>query len=102
MVDPEVHVGESRVDARGRRGAWGGGGMGSAGRLPGPGRPTPLSGRADECALLDGLVAALRQGESRALVLRGEAGIGKTALLDHLVASAVDLTVVRAVGAESE
>src|SRR4051812_19048624 len=63
---------------------------------------TSLRGRARECALLDGLVAAIRQSESRALMLRGEAGIGKTALLDHLVDSASDATVVRAVGVESE
>ena len=52
--------------------------------------------------MLDGLVADIRLRESRSLVLRGEAGIGKTALLRYLVASASDLTVVQAVGVESE
>jgi hypothetical protein len=61
-----------------------------------------LRGRSDECALLDGLVAAVRTGESRSMVLRGEAGIGKTALLEYLVESASDMAVVRAVGVESE
>src|SRR6516165_9529082 len=70
--------------------------------VPGPGRPDGLRGRAIECALLDDLLFAIRQGESRSLVLRGEAGIGKTALLDYLVESASDLTVLRAVGVESE
>jgi DNA-binding CsgD family transcriptional regulator len=51
---------------------------------------------------LDALVAAVRRGESRSLVLRGEAGIGKTALLEYLVGSASELTVVRAEGVESE
>ena len=60
------------------------------------------SGRASECAVLDGLVDDVRRGKSRSLVLRGEAGIGKTALLEYLVESASDLTVVRAVGVESE
>src|ERR671931_1707545 len=71
-------------------------------RLPGPGRRTSLRGRADECMVLDDLVEAVRRGESQSLVLRGEAGIGKTALLDYLVESASDLTVVRAAGVESE
>jgi DNA-binding CsgD family transcriptional regulator len=61
-----------------------------------------LLGRAAECALLDGLVDDIRRGESRSLVLRGEAGIGKTALLQYLVESASDLTVARAAGVESE
>jgi DNA-binding CsgD family transcriptional regulator len=61
-----------------------------------------LLGRADECAALDGLVEDVRRGESRSLVLRGEAGIGKTALLEYLVGSASDLTLGRAVGIESE
>ena len=66
------------------------------------GRRPALRGRSSECALLDGLVSAVRRGESRSLVLRGEAGIGKTALLEYLIASASDLAVVRAVGVESE
>ena len=58
-----------------------------------------LKGRARERSLLDGLVGAIRQGESRSLVLQGEAGIGK-ALLEYLIESASDVTVVRAVGVE--
>src|SRR5437588_4272963 len=71
-------------------------------RLPGSGEPVGLLGRSRECAVLDDLLSSVRQGESRSLVLRGEAGIGKTALLEHLLESASDLTVVRAVGVESE
>src|SRR5215211_1297163 len=71
-------------------------------RLPGSGRRVSLRGRTRECTLLDGLISALREGESRSLMLRGEAGIGKTALLDYLVESASDLTVARAEGVESE
>jgi DNA-binding CsgD family transcriptional regulator len=69
---------------------------------PPPGRGTGLQGRGSECVLLDGLVSAIRQGESRSLVLRGEPGIGKTALLEYLVESASDVTVMRAAGVESE
>ena len=71
-------------------------------RFRGPNRRLALRGRASECAQLDDLVASVRRGESRSLVLRGEAGIGKTALLEYLIASASDTTVVRAVGVESE
>ncbi|MEA2146169.1 MAG: hypothetical protein QOG59_1756 [Solirubrobacteraceae bacterium] len=39
-------------------------------------------GRRDECAALDGLLEGARAGRSSVLVVRGEAGIGKTALLD--------------------
>ena len=69
-------------------------------RFRGPGGR--LRGRASECALLDDLVSAIGRGESRSLVLRGEAGIGKTALLEYLIASAPDATVVRAVGVQSD
>jgi DNA-binding CsgD family transcriptional regulator len=61
-----------------------------------------LRGRAEECASLDDFAGAVRRGESRSLVVRGEAGIGKTLLLDYLVASAVDLTILRATGVETE
>jgi DNA-binding CsgD family transcriptional regulator len=61
-----------------------------------------LRGRRDERAVLDGLLDTARIGRSGVLVLRGEAGIGKTALLKHAIASASDLTLVRAVGVESE
>ena len=73
-------------------------------RDPGPGSVPRVSlvGRQDECALLDDVIAHVRAGRSRSLVLRGEAGIGKTALLDHLVGSASGFTVLRARGVESE
>jgi hypothetical protein len=61
-----------------------------------------LLGRTDECAQLAELIDDVRRGESRSLVLRGEAGIGKSALLEHLVASARGVTVARAEGVESE
>src|SRR2546423_12658368 len=61
-----------------------------------------LVGRAREIALLHGVLEDICRSESRSLVVRGAAGIGKTALLDAMVASAGDLTVVRATGVESE
>src|SRR4051794_2174394 len=69
---------------------------------PIPERAAMLRGRRRECELLDELLAAVGGGGSRTLVLRGEAGGGKTALLEHLVASAADVRVVRAAGVESE
>jgi DNA-binding CsgD family transcriptional regulator len=70
--------------------------------LGGPGHQLVLRGRAAERAVLDELLADVRGGRSRSLLLRGEAGIGKTALLDYLTTSASDLTVLRAVGVESD
>ena len=61
-----------------------------------------LWGREQEFTLLDELVSSVRQGESRSLVLRGEAGIGKTALLEYLIESASDFQVAQATGVESE
>ena len=64
--------------------------------------PTTLLGREAECGVLDRLLEAVRGGESRVLVLRGEPGVGKSALLDHLVASASGFRVERAAGVEYE
>jgi hypothetical protein len=52
--------------------------------------------------MFDELLAGVRQNRSGVLVVRGEAGMGKTALLDYVVESAADLRVVRAGGVESE
>ncbi|WP_327582627.1 ATP-binding protein [Nonomuraea sp. NBC_00507] len=55
-----------------------------------------LHGREEELQALSGLVSDTRRGQGRALVLRGEAGIGKTALLRRAVAEAG--SAVRVVG----
>ena len=47
-----------------------------------------LQGRHGECETLDRLLAAVRAGQSRVMVVRGEAGAGKTALLNYLITRA--------------
>ena len=61
-----------------------------------------LRGRRAESERLDRLLSDARAGTSGALVVRGEAGVGKTALLDYLLAHAAGCRVVRASGVESE
>jgi len=61
-----------------------------------------LRGRRSACGALDRLLAGVRSGHSGVLVLRGEAGVGKTALLEYLAQRASDCRVARAVGVESE
>ncbi|HEY0472205.1 MAG TPA: ATP-binding protein, partial [Kribbella sp.] len=61
-----------------------------------------LRGRARERAVLDRLVDAARQGHSDTLVLRGEAGVGKSALLDAMVARLDGCQITRVAGIESE
>jgi DNA-binding CsgD family transcriptional regulator/tetratricopeptide (TPR) repeat protein len=61
-----------------------------------------LHGRDRECARLDGLLDAARAGRSGALVLRGEAGIGKSALLDYAAEHADGFRVLRGEGIDSE
>jgi DNA-binding CsgD family transcriptional regulator len=66
------------------------------------GRGAGLHGRSSECGLLDRLLTAGEAGQSQILVLRGESGIGKTALLDYVGQRATGWRVLRAGGAESE
>src|SRR5262245_37494930 len=61
-----------------------------------------LLDRRTERQLLDQLIAGVRAGESGALVVRAEAGVGSTALLDFLAQRASGCRIVRAGGAESE
>ncbi|MEV0819828.1 helix-turn-helix transcriptional regulator [Nonomuraea rubra] len=61
-----------------------------------------LRGRRSECQALDRLVAEAREGRSQVLVLRGEAGVGKSALVDYLMANATGCQTLRAAGVESE
>jgi len=67
-----------------------------------PLRTHDLVGRTDECRLIDELVESARVGKSGVLVVRGEAGIGKSALLEYAISSASGFQVVRATGVESE
>jgi DNA-binding CsgD family transcriptional regulator len=62
----------------------------------------PLRGRRREREQLDDLVTAVRAGQSRALVLRGEPGVGKSALLDYVAQRASGCRVTRAPGVQSE
>jgi DNA-binding CsgD family transcriptional regulator/tetratricopeptide (TPR) repeat protein len=65
-------------------------------------RQNALRGYEAERATLVHLLDEVRAGESRALVLLGEPGMGKTALLDHTIGSASDFRILRAAGVESE
>jgi DNA-binding CsgD family transcriptional regulator len=65
-------------------------------------RTSMLLGRGAECAVLDRLLAAVRAGQSRSLVVHGEPGVGKSALLDYLTGQAGDCRVVAATGIQSE
>jgi DNA-binding CsgD family transcriptional regulator len=65
--------------------------------------PAPrLHGRSSECEALDRLIADVRAGESRVLVVRGEAGVGKTALLKYVSKRASGWRLIRVAGVEAE
>jgi DNA-binding CsgD family transcriptional regulator len=75
----------------------------SNGRASAPsGAPAALVGRIDEQAAIDAVLDAARSGLSQVLVLAGEAGVGKTALLGDTVRRAADLRVLTVSGIESE
>ena len=59
-------------------------------------------GRVRETERVRQLIEAARQGQSRVLVVLGEPGVGKTALVGHVVGAAPGVRVLRAVGVESE
>ena len=61
-----------------------------------------LRGRSSECAQLDRVLADAREGRSAVLVIRGEAGVGKTALLRSAEGRASGFQVVQIAGVESE
>src|ERR1039457_2173808 len=61
-----------------------------------------LLGRERECARLDALISQVRAGASAALMVEGEAGIGKTSLLAHVASHASGLRILRARGVEAE
>jgi putative protein kinase ArgK-like GTPase of G3E family len=69
-----------------------------------PGRVAQLTGRSSELSILDRLIDAVRAGQSRVLVVSGEPGVGKTALLDYLTGrgSGAGCRSARAVGVQSE
>ncbi len=62
----------------------------------------PLFGRASECAVTRRLVSDAASGGSAVLVVRGEAGVGKTALLDYVVGQAPAFRVTQVAGVESD
>jgi len=66
------------------------------------GRGQRLRGRDSECEILSGLVANARSGTSRVVVLRGEAGVGKTALLGYVAEHASGFRCVEVAGVQSD
>jgi DNA-binding CsgD family transcriptional regulator len=70
--------------------------------MPGRDRTPGLTDRNDECGVLDRFVDGVRAGEGRALVVRGEPGVGKTVLLDYLAGRASGCRVARVAGVQSE
>ena len=73
-----------------------------AGRHPSQEGLTTLRGRRRESEVLDDLLEGVRAGHSRALVLQGEAGLGKSALLEYSIRQASGFRIARAAGVQAE
>src|SRR6185436_1612054 len=65
-------------------------------------RPPAFRGRSSECELLDRLLDNVRGGQSAVLAIRGEAGVGKTALLRFCARQASGFRIEQIAGVESE
>ena len=65
-------------------------------------RPQPFRGRSSECEALDRLLEAAREGRSGVLVIRGEAGMGKTTLMRYAAGKAAGFRLAHIAGVESE
>ena len=65
------------------------------------GRGQSLRGRSSECETLRGLISTVQTGSCQVLVVRGEAGVGKTALLEYLTELALDFRCVQVAGVQS-
>src|SRR3954470_11796463 len=65
-------------------------------------RPPAFRGRSSERQALERLLERARRGDSGVLVLRGEAGMGKTALLRHAAGEATGFRIVQLSGVEAE
>jgi DNA-binding CsgD family transcriptional regulator/DNA replicative helicase MCM subunit Mcm2 (Cdc46/Mcm family) len=78
----------------------------SVGQVAGDSRPrgsrAKLLGRSAECGVLDRFIGAARAGESQVLVVYGEPGVGKSALLEYVAEMAPDCQLARAAGVQSE
>ncbi|MDT5080678.1 MAG: hypothetical protein QOJ80_5315, partial [Mycobacterium sp.] len=70
--------------------------------MPNTGRGPVLLGRAAECEALRSLLATARSSQSQAIVLRGEAGVGKTTLLDYVLEESNGFRVAHVAGVESD
>src|SRR5437588_12643659 len=68
----------------------------------GSGRLLSLYGRRLECAVLDELLEQVRRGRGTVLVLRGEAGVGTTALLEYVAGRARGCRLARVNGVQAD